>query len=595
MLDLASRFGSIVPGKFIESEFSPATALRWQGAPLMRRDILAASLAVNMFSLGLPMVLLQVYDRIIPNQAYSTLMLLVIGMAIVLLMDATVKTARAHLAGWVGARFEHAVGVQSLRRLLEADREDLERDPPGRQLDRLAGVDMIRDFYSSQASIAVIDLPFVALFLLLIWYIAGSLALVPLVLLVLFILVAVRLGESLHEAINDRTVWDDRRYNFIIEILSGIHTIKSMSMERLIERRYERLMTSCANSGLKVSHLSGLAQGLGNTFSQITMVAVVSIGSLYIMDSQLSIGGLAACTLLAGRVVQPVLRALGLWTRFQSIRVAEEKLAELEAYAPSFSLDSERGENIASIALEDASFQFEKDGPPILEGVTAGLKIGEVIGIQGNNGSGKTTLLQMFMGTLRPQQGQLIVNGETVGPGDIAKWQREIVYLGQSPVLFDGSVMDNITMFGGEEMVDEAIEIAQVLGLDRVFAAYPEGFDTNIGARAVSNLPGGIGQRVTIARALLRRPSLILFDEANTALDSQGDTLVRDALLKCRETAAVVMVTYRPSLISIADRRYRILDGALVEENVQTGPSGQVGGQTSGQVRNPAATGRAAS
>lgn len=547
---------------------SPAEALRWQGMPLMRRDILGASLAANLFSLALPMLLLQVYDRILPNQAYSTLFLLVMGMGVVLVLDAIIKTARAQLAGWVGARFEHAVGTAGVRRLLEADRQDLERDAPGRQLDRLAGVDLIRDFYASQASIAIVDLPFVILFLALLAFIAGSLVFLPIVLLIVFSAVAVGVGERLHSAIEGRTVWDDRRYNFIIEVLGGIHTIKGLSMEQLFERRYERLMESCAGAGQRVSYLSGVAQGLGSTFSQLTMAAVVGVGSLYVIDGSISVGGLAACTLLAGRVVQPILRALGLWTRFQSIRVAEEKLAELEAFIPHIKLDDQRRDPVEQIELREAYFRYGGVGPHIIKKMSLKVARGEIVGIQGANGSGKTTILQLIMGAIPPEKGGFYINGEDVAVAGLSRWQREIAYLGQRPVLFDGTVMENITMFAeGRELesdLDEALEMARLMGLDKVFAAYPDGFDTKIGARGVSNLPGGIGQQVAIARALLRKPSLILFDEANTALDSTGDALVRNALLELRKTAAIVLVTYRPSLINISDRQYQIQDGTLV-------------------------------
>lgn len=551
------------PEKLDNSDVSMAPAFHWQNSPLLRRDVLGASLGVNMFSLALPMVVLQVYDRIIPNQATSTLFLLVLGMLVVLVLDSILKTARAHLAGWIGARFEHQVGMDSVEKILRADPRAIEAEAPGRHLDRLAGVDMVRDFYSSQASIAIIDLPFVVLFLGLFFYIAGSLVLLPIFLLVAFSLTAVALGESLHQALSDRTVWDDRRYSFIIETLSGIHTIKSMAMERLIERRYERLMDSCSTAGMKTVYFSGLAQSLGSSFSQITMVSVVAIGSLYVIDGRLSVGGLAACTLLAGRAVQPVLRALGLWTRFQSIQVAEEKLAELDSFLPEQSAADPGPETFRELKFERVSFRFKDEGSYLLQDMSLSVSPGEIIGIRGKNGSGKSTLLRLMMGALEPSLGRILINGQDASKSGGDKWQQDIAYLAQRPVLFDGSVLDNITMFC-DEQTDEALAIARTLGLDKVFAHYPEGFDTQIGARAVSNLPGGVGQRVVAARALLRRPKLILFDEANAAMDNVGDDMLRQALLQHQSNAAIVLISYRPSLLAIATSRFDLEDGRLV-------------------------------
>ncbi len=560
------------PGTLGAFDVSTAPAFHWRNSPLLRRDVLGASLGVNLFSLALPMVVLQVYDRIIPNQATSTLLLLVLGMLVVLILDSVLKSARAYLAGWIGARFEHRIGMESVEKILRADPRAVEAEAPGRHLDRLAGVDLVRDFYSSQASIAIIDLPFVALFLGLFFYIAGSLVLLPLFLLVVFSLSAATLGRSLHKALSERSVWDDRRYSFIIETLSGIHTIKSMAMERLIERRYERLMQSCSTAGMKTVYFSGLAQSLGSSFSQITMVSVVAVGSLYVIDGRLSIGGLAACTLLAGRAVQPVIRALGLWTRFQSIQVAEEKLAELDKYAPRLSAEAAGPEPFKQLQFERVSFRFSGEGRHLLQDMSLSVRPGEIIGIRGKNGSGKSTLLRLMMGALEPTLGRVLINGQDIAKTGSEKWRQDIAYLAQRPVLFDGSVMENITMFC-DDQTDEALAIAKTLGLDKVFARYPEGFDTQIGARAVSNLPGGVGQRVAAARALLRRPKLILFDEANAAMDNTGDNLLREALLLHQVNAAIVLISYRPSLLAIATSRFDLEDGRLVR--VALGGAGQ--------------------
>lgn len=453
--------------------------------------------------------------------------------------------------------------MESVEKILKADPRAVEAEAPGRHLDRLAGVDLVRDFYSSQASIAIIDLPFVLLFLGLFFYIAGSLVLLPILLLVIFSLTAMALGQKLHSALSERTVWDDRRYSFIIETLTGIHTIKSMAMERLIERRYERLMASCSTAGMKTVYFSGLAQSLGSSFSQVTMVSVVAVGSLYVVDGRLSIGGLAACTLLAGRAVQPVLRALGLWTRFQSIQVAEEKLAELDKFASDKPVEVAAPEPFRKLQFERASFRFDDESRYLLQDLSLSISPGEIIGIRGKNGSGKSTLLRLMMGSLDPSMGRVLINGQDASKTGCEKWQEDIAYLAQRPVLFDGSVLENITMFCDEKAA-EALEIAKTLGLDKVFARYPEGFDTQIGARAVSNLPGGVGQRVAAARALLRRPKLILFDEANAAMDNTGDNLLREALLRHQAEAAIVLISYRPSLLAIATSRYDLEDGRLV-------------------------------
>ena len=282
--------------------------------PIMRPDILVASLFLNVLSLALPMVLLQVYDRIIPNVALQTLTLLIFGLIIVLIIDVILRTARAYLSGWVGAKYEHEMSYRAVEKLLRADMQELGKVSPGVHLDRLSSIDSVRDFYASQAGLALVDLPFVFLFLGLLGYIGGALLIVPVILLVVLSFVAFALGVRLKEALKDDTLWEDRRYSYIIEILTGIHSIKSMAMENLMGRRYEKLMENCSKASYDVIFLSGLSQGIGSIFSQITMVSVASIGSILVINGQITVGALAASTLLAGRTVQPLLRALGIWT-----------------------------------------------------------------------------------------------------------------------------------------------------------------------------------------------------------------------------------------------------------------------------------------
>lgn len=533
--------------------------------PLARKDVLAASLALNLTSLALPLVVLQVYDRIIPHQSFATLSLLIIGLAAALVLDAVLRMARSFMAGWAGAKFEHAAGVRSVKRILSANLHDIEAVPAGKHLDRLSSIDPVRDFYASQASLALVDLPFALLFLGLLGFIAGSLVVVPTLLMLAFGLVAVMVGHKLRHALSERAELDDRRYNFIIEVLSGIRTVKGLAMERLMQRRYERLMESCARAGHDVGFWSAMAQGVGSSFSQATMVVVASIGSLYVMDGRISVGALAACTLLSGRTVQPVLRALGIWTRFQSIRIAEQRLAELESLESEQDIESKGAPPIQTVQLKGAQIRFPGAGEPLFNNADLELCIGEVVAIRGNNGAGKSTLLWALMGGMPLEAGQLLFNGEPIAHYDLSALRQQIAYLPQRAVLFNASALDNLTGFGGPAVEDEALRLASALGLDAVFAKMPEGYETILGNASVNAVAAGVIQRIAIVRALVRRPRLILFDEANSALDMTADEQVKRLLFAAREDAIVVMVTHRPSLLRAADRMIELKDGQLKE------------------------------
>ncbi|MBK1637447.1 ATP-binding cassette subfamily C protein LapB [Rhodothalassium salexigens DSM 2132] len=531
--------------------------------PFRDARVLTASIATNLLALALPLVVLQVYDRIIPNAALPTLTVLVVGLLFALLLDMLVKLARYYVAGWQGTQFEQRVATGVMNRLLRARLNAVEKIPAGEHLDRLGGIERLRDFYGSQAALALVDSPFVLVFIAILAVIAGWLALVPVVLLGLAIFLTAVLGRRLRAALAERDGCDDRRYNFLIEALSGIHTVKAMALERLIQRRYDRLMQASAGTGYDVAFYSGLTHSVGTILSQLTVASVAGIGSVLVIQGQLTIGGLAACTMLAGRTVQPVLRFMSLWPRYQSVRRAETKLEEIQS-VPVERRGQKVMDGMRSLDLEAVSFRYGDDLPWVIRDLSLSVAPGEVIGISGANGVGKSTLLHLMLGSLEPEAGSVLLNGEPPSTFRSDSLSRNFAYLPQKPVLFSGTVLENITMFQEQTYLEHALDLAHALGLDEVFARMPDGYDTRVGDTASSTLPAGVAQRITIARALVRRPQLILFDEANTGFDTASDDKLRRTLEDHRGDAALVLVSFRPSLLSIADRRFVLQDGRLL-------------------------------
>ena len=272
--------------------------------PWSRFDVVIASLMMNLLSLALPIVLLQVYDRIVPNNAKETLVLLVAGVACALILETIIRLARTYVTGWAGACFEHSAGNSALDALLNAEIASFEKEAAGVHLDRLSGVEAMRDFYSGQVVLIFVDLPFSILFLILIGFLGGALVVVPVVIFPLFAITAAIIGSRLRSALDRRANADDRRYNFLIEVLKGIHTVKAMAMEALMVRRFESLQETCAGAGHEVTKLSAIANSAGSIFSQLTMIGVVAFGAIFVIDGSLSIGGLAtvSSTNLRGEV-----------------------------------------------------------------------------------------------------------------------------------------------------------------------------------------------------------------------------------------------------------------------------------------------------
>ena len=531
-----------------------------------RRDVIIASAATNILSMAMPIVILQVYDRVIPNASGHTLLVFILGLGGVLLVDAVFGIGRSYITGWSAARVQHMLGTMTISRLLGADLKSIEGVAPGIQLQRIRAVEILKNFYSGQGILIAIDLPFVILFLTLIALIAGPLVIVPVAILGATAIAAALMGRTLRSALTDRSVTDERRHNFIIEVLTKIQTVKALGLEALLVRRYERLQGGSAEMTYWVTYLSSRARSIGGLFSQLTMVAVAAYGSTLVMSGSLSLGSLAACTFLAGRSAQPMLRAFGAWTQFQGVRIAREQIEqtltlpqENTANAPPM------GEISGHVALRDLSYSHGDDADEILTSIDLEVAPGETIGITGANGCGKSTLIYLMTGLLKPTRGQVLLDGQEASAFDPHSVRSQICFIPQNGSLFNGTILDNLTMFRGEDYADEALFQAERLGLNDIIAKLPAGYETMVGDGANDGLPGGVKQRITIARALALNPDppLILFDEANTSLDRQSDEMLKEVLQTYCGRAAMVMISHRPSILKLADRVYVFRDRTL--------------------------------
>ena len=526
-----------------------------------RAELLFASCAQNILSLALPITILQVYDRIIPNQAMSTLTVFIIALGVVLILDFLLSLGRFYITGWTGARIQHKLACRAVDHIFRSDLRAFEASPPGVHLQRLRGTESIKNFFAGQGLLLFVDLPFAVLFFVLIGLIAGSLALVPIIVMILLVFAGRTAGNKLSQALESRRGTDDRRYNFMIEVLSAIRTIKGLGMETMMVRRYERLQGSSAEASYDVADGGTWSRATGQMFSQLTAIAVGAYGSTLVIDGSLTIGGLAACTLLASRSAQPMMRALGTWTQYQNARISRSQVGgvlsmPLESPPEAPEMHPIQG----NVQLEDVTFSYTGFDQCLFKDVNLRLDEGETIAISGSNGSGKSTLLGLMMGLLVPSGGRVLIDGENVWDFDAVSLRAQVVYLPQKPALFQGTILDNLTMFRGDAHVDAAMQMAERLGLHEAIGRMPKGYETTVEHAANDGLPGGVRQRIALVRALtlVEEPKLILFDEANTFLDQKNDALLLDLLKEYKGKCAMAIVSHRPSFLALADRAYQI-------------------------------------
>ncbi|ODN42379.1 peptidase domain-containing ABC transporter [Piscirickettsia litoralis] len=541
----------------------------WENAKHVLVAILLVSLLINVLSLAFPLALLQVYDRIIPNASLPTLYLLTTGVIIALILETIFRISRSYISAWADAKFEHQTSCSAFKTMIDSTLSEYERRGHGVHLEQINSLNQLRDFYAGQAISSLVDIPFVLLFLLLIGYIGGILVLVPLIIITAFVLFTIFINQHLKDLLMKRREHEDRRLNFIIEVLQSIHTIKSMTMEAQMMRRYERLQGSSAINDHKLSIKASHVMSFGLLVSQVSMVCTVAIGALLVLNGQLTIGGLAACTLLSGRCLQPINRATSVWNRLQSIRIAEDKLQEVFKLPAEYSPEQKQLNEVEGhICFENVSFRYEdkEEEDWLLEDINLNIPAKTTIGITGDGLSGKSSLLWLIMGLYQAHRGRVLIDNCDIQKLKIQSIRQHIAYLPQHGDLFNGTIIDNLTLFQEQKYYKKAIEVSQLLGLDYIIERLPKGYHTPVANHAMESLPRGIIQRIAIARALIHKPPIVLFDEANTAMDMQGDSILINVLEQLKGTCTLILVSHRPSLLAHADRTFTLEKSKLVEK-----------------------------
>ncbi len=524
----------------------------------------------NILSLALPILMLQVYDRIIPHQSYGTLIILCAGVGVALVFDSILRTMRAWLAGRVTALQEQQVSCQAVEHLCRADLPDFQRVSTGEHLQNMTALSRLREFYSGQALTALIDLPFVGIFLALIAYLGHGLVIMPLTLLGLFLVVAISSGNQLKIALERRTIQDNRKASFLVTVLTGIHTVKAMAMETFCLRGFEQRQNPMTRENYRVALANGETNILAVFFGQLSIIATATAGTILVLNNHLSVGGLSACTLLAGRAIQPIQRILGTWLRLQDIAIARQQTQSLFDLPTQTRTVAAMPPLEGQITLEDITFQTHAHDTPLLDHISLAIQAGEIVAFSGDQGSGKSTLLQIVAGLLHPTMGSVRLDHchpSLYQPTELVK---QIAYLPQRATIFKGSLIDNITGFRTDTAsIAAAKQVGQQLGLDVIVNNLPRGYQTLLTDSPADPVPPGVKQRIALARALLYPPSILLFDDADRALDKDGYNLLFRLIGRLKGQTTILLVSQDQNLLSFADRSYHLERGHLIEQEIK--------------------------
>jgi ATP-binding cassette, subfamily C, bacterial LapB len=531
------------------------------------KDIILASVVSNVLALALPLVLLQIYDRIIPNNGLHTLVALAIGLLVAIILDVCVRNARAAILDHIGLHFERHLAERTINTLLASDLSHVEKEQPGAHLDRLNAIDKIRDFRTGEAATAYLEIPFIFIFL-------GTIALISPILAGLIAIIAaaaVLLGRKLeaqaHACISQRRDLDMRRQSFLIEVLRSIEAVKSMGIEDFMERRYERLMGTSATVGARSSMLAQVSGGFAGSVMQLATVLVAGIGAIFVIQKSMTVGALAAVILLTGRVLQPIFRLETMRGKARELAIWEERLAQFITAPRRVSGFIDPG-SLHKLALKDMTFAPEGSEKPVLDQISLCLKRGECIAINGVSGAGKSTLLSLIVGALLPTSGDITLNDVPMTACDPKFWRKRIALLAQTHTLLEGTVIENLTRFDAYDHMADALRLSDAMGLDQFFAQHPQGLSMPLRAGS-SGLPASVVDRISIIRALVGQPDIILFDETNLSLDQDADERLHQYLMEKKQDVMLVIVSRSERYLTLADRHYTLTEGRLARTDAK--------------------------
>lgn len=524
--------------------------------------LLLGALFANLLALALPLTILQIFDRVVVNRSYETLTLLAVGVITALILEQFIRAVNGRIVEWLGVRYEHQASLLALDRLFHTTLARYQRDEPGVHVERMLAAGKVSDFYSGQVIMVLFDLPFVVLYLAVIGYIAGPLVFVPIFLLMLFSLIAIRFMGFIRQKTEQRQVVSDRRVNFLAELLKGIHTVKAMALEPLLLRRYERLQAGNAEISEELSRANVWANSLGMLFSQTMVVLVVFSGGWLVISGDMTPGTLAASMMLAVRAINPLRSGLRAWMRYQSLLEANRSLAEVSQMPQMVNSHQATVLSVVhQLSLQNVGLR-QFNGHTLFDQLTLTVNQGQFIVIQGESGSGKSTLMQLMNGMVQPESGSVLVNGRLITDYNADSIGQQIAWLPQTPTIFNGTLLENITNFD-KNKTSLALSLAEQVGLTRIVSGLPLGFSTPLGNSMASTYPTGFRQLITIVRALVAKPSVILFDEANLSLDFESDQMLRTYFESIKGTVMVVMISQRPSWFQMADHLFHLASGKL--------------------------------
>ncbi|WP_019561980.1 peptidase domain-containing ABC transporter [Caldimonas manganoxidans] len=510
------------------------------------RDVLLASLIMQLLALGTPLFTQTIIDKVVVHRTESTLVVIAIGMAVFMVFSAILTWVRQYLVLHTGNRVDAVLAASVFDHLFKLPPRYFEKRPTGVIAARLQGVETIREFIASAAVTLVLDLPFLLIFVGIMFWYSVKLTLVALAILAVIVALSLVVAPMFQAQLNRQFLLGARNQAFLTEYIAGLETVKSLQMEPQLKTRFSDYLADYLSASFQTRQLANSYNTAATTLEQLMSLLILVIGAYTVMSStEFTIGMLVAFQMFAGKLSQPMMRLVGLWQQFQQARLSVKRLGDvMNAPTEPYSVIPTRmAEGKGLIEIEGLAFRHSERHPYLYRDFNLTVPPGSTVAIMGPSGSGKSTLAKLLQGFYQPSDGRIKLDGTDIQNLSANELRHYFGVVPQETVLFSGTLYDNLLAANPHATFERIVQACKLAEIHDAIEKLPNGYQTEIGERG-SGLSGGQRQRLAIARALLKRPKILIFDEATSALDPQTAEHFAATINQLRGQVTMLFITH---------------------------------------------------
>ena len=537
--------------------------------------VMLAATLVNFMSVGSSIFIMVVYDRVLPNSAYESLYALTIGMALVIVFDFILKMLKTYFIDYAGEHVDKNVGDTIFNRLLDAPTAVV-TGPVGATANTFKEFDSVRDFFTSATLSLIVDIPFIFLFIFVIYLIAGPLAYIPLVAVPIVLLIGILLQPFLARVSEDLGQHNQEKQSVLVETITGIESIKVLGGGDLVKGRWKDAATKQSSRSRLSRALAQIAVNSAQSAQQICLVGIVFYGVFLVSEGTVSMGGMVAAVLLSSRTLAPLAQIANLFGRANNAKASYKRLASFmdETQADDVSEKNKnaiRREKLGGLEFKDTTYRYPQADLDTLRSINLKINEGEKVAILGRNGSGKSTLMKLASGLFKASDGLVMYDGVDIKQLHTEDLSSSVGIVLQDVQLFSGTVRENITMGRENISQEDLVQAGKLSGLDEFISKIPGGYDLLL-SDGGKGLSGGQRQAIALARSIVHKPSHFILDEPTSAMDMNAENLFINQVGSILKESTMLIVTHRMPLLNLVDRIIVMNEGQIVED----GPKEQI-------------------